>query len=319
MDIAARSPMDSLQPRRLKRKGPLRFTRRRASPGLGELFADRPQGGRLRAVRRLALVLLWSLVALPVQAVLLALPGRAKARFARVYHQVLCRLIGLQVQVVGEVCRDRPVLYVANHSSWLDILALGGVLEGCFVAKAEVDDYPLVNIIARLGRTVFVSRSRGTTGREADAMKTLMQGGDSLILFPEGTSNDGTRVLPFRSAFLGVAKEARQVQPISVVYDRIGGMPALRRDRPSFAWYGDMELGSHSWQLLRRKGARVTVLLHQPFAPHAMPDRKVMTRECARVVSAGAAELRQNRPVQPLSAVHRPAHHRATALSSQHA
>jgi 1-acyl-sn-glycerol-3-phosphate acyltransferase len=258
-------------------------------------------------------------VALPVQAVLLALPGRAKARFARVYHQVLCRLIGLQVQVVGEVCRDRPVLYVANHSSWLDILALGGVLEGCFVAKAEVDDYPLVNIIARLGRTVFVSRSRGTTGREADAMKTLMQGGDSLILFPEGTSNDGTRVLPFRSAFLGVAKEARQVQPISVVYDRIGGMPALRRDRPSFAWYGDMELGSHSWQLLRRKGARVTVLLHQPFAPHAMPDRKVMTRECARVVSAGAAELRQNRPVQPLSAVHRPAHHRATALSSQHA
>ncbi len=295
--------MDSLQPRRLKRKGPLRFTRRRPGPKLGELFADRPQGGQLRAVRRLALVLLWSLLALPVQAVLLALPGRAKARFARVYHRVLCRLIGLKVQVVGELCQDRPVLYVANHSSWLDILALGGVLEARFVAKSEVDDYPLVNIIARLGRTVFVSRSRGTTGREADAMKAVMQGGDSLILFPEGTSNDGTRVLPFRSAFLGVAREARQVQPISVVYDRIGGMPALRRDRPSFAWYGDMELGSHSWQLLRRKGARVTVLLHLPFAPEAMPDRKVMTRECARVVSAGAAELRQNRPVQPLSAL----------------
>jgi 1-acyl-sn-glycerol-3-phosphate acyltransferase len=317
--------MDNLRPRRLKRKGPLRFTRHRPGPGLGELFADRPQGGRLRAVRRLALVVLWSLVALPFQAVLLAFPGGAKASFARVYHRVLCRLIGLKVQVVGEVCRDRPVLYVANHSSWLDILALGGVLEGRFVAKAEVDAYPLINIIARLGRTVFVSRSRGTTGREADAMKAVMQGGDSLILFPEGTSNDGTRVLPFRSAFLGVAKEARQVQPISVVYDRIGGMPALRRDRPSFAWYGDMELGSHSWQLLRRKGARVTVLLHQPFAPHAMVDRKEMTRECARVVSAGAAELRQNRPVQPLSALHpmpnalRQGMHQGTTLSSQHA
>ena len=294
--------MDSLQPRRLKRKGPLSFGRHQA-PTDAELFADRPRGwlagGRLRAVRRLALVALWSLVAMPIQAVLLLLPGRAKARFARLYHAGLCRLIGLRVQVVGQVCQDRPVLYVANHSSWLDILALGSVVHACFVAKAEVDSYPFVNIIARLGRTVFVSRTRGTTGREADAMKGVMQAGDSLILFPEGTSNDGTRVLPFRSAFLGVAKEARQVQPISVVYDRLGGLPALRRDRAVFAWFGDMDLGSHSWQLLRREGTRVTVLLHQPFPPEAMPDRKAMARECGHVVGAGAAELRQNRPSSP--------------------
>ncbi len=311
MDIAATSLMDSLQPRRLKRKGPLRFSARRQAAAPREFFADRPQGGQLRAVRRLVLVALWTVVALPLQAVLLAFPGRAKARFARIYHRTLCRLIGLRVQVVGEVCQDRPVLYVANHSSWLDILALGGVLEACFVAKTEVDSYPLVNIIARLGRTVFVSRNRGTTGREADAMKTLMQRGDSLILFPEGTSNDGTRVLPFRSAFLGVAKEARQVQPISVVYDRLGGLPALRRDRAVFAWFGDMELGSHSWQLLRREGARVTVLLHQPFPPEALPDRKVLTRECSHVVSAGAADLRQNRQAEPRAV--------ATPLSSHHA
>ena len=313
---AAATPMDSPHPRRLKRGKALSFTRGQGPGALEKVFAERPAGGRLRAVRRLVLVALWTLLCLPVQAVLLLLPGRGKARFARLYHRTLCRLIGLQVQVVGEVCQDRPVLYVANHASWLDILVLGGVLEACFVAKAEVDGYPLVNIIARLGRTIFVSRSRGTTGREADQMKALMQGGDSMILFPEGTSNDGTRVLPFRSAFMGVAQQARQVQPISVVYDRLGGLPARRRDRAVFAWYGDMELGSHSWQLLRREGARVTVLLHQPFAPAAMPDRKAMARTCSHMVSAGAAALRQNRRAEPLVAG---AGGHVAALSSHHA
>ena len=295
--------MDSLRPRRLRRRKPLRFTQGVPDGAFNEVLGDRPLGGRFRAIRRLALVALWTLLCIPVQAALLLLPGRAKIRFARLYHRTLCHLIGLKVHQVGEVCRDRPVLYVANHASWLDVLVLGGVLEACFVAKAEVDDYPLVNIIAWLGRTIFVSRNRHTTGREADAMKTAMRAGDSLILFPEGTSNDGTRVLPFRSAFLGVAREARQVQPVSIVYDRIGGLPVLRRDRPLFAWYGDMDLGSHAWMMLRRGGARVTVLLHDPFVPDAVGDRKVMARECGRMVSAGAADLRQNRPVSPLAAV----------------
>jgi 1-acyl-sn-glycerol-3-phosphate acyltransferase len=252
-------------------------------------------------VRRLVAVVAWTLLCIPVQAALLLVPGRGKAAFPRFYWGVLCRLLGLQVQVVGEVAQDRPVLYVANHSSWLDIPVLGGVLAGRFVAKSEVDAYPLVNIVARLGRTVFVSRSRGATGREADTMRGVFSSHDNLVLFPEGTSNDGTRVLPFRSAFLAVAGEARQVQPVSVVYDRLGGLPARRRDRPFFAWYGDMDLGSHFWQLARRGGARVTVLLHEPFAPAELADRKAMARECERVVAMGAADLRQNRVAQPLA------------------
>jgi 1-acyl-sn-glycerol-3-phosphate acyltransferase len=311
-NLAAKLPLPT--PRRLRRRKPLRFPSG-AGGAFGDVMQDRPLGSKLRAVRRLAGVLAWVVLALPVQALLLLLPGPAKRRFPRIFFGGLCWLIGLKVQVVGETSQARPVLYVANHSSWLDILVLGSALEARFIAKSEVDSYPLVNIVARLGRTLFVSRSRGSTGREADAMKQAMADKDSLILFPEGTSNDGTRVLPFRSAFLGVAKEARQVQPISVVYDRLGGLPALRRDRAVFAWFGDMELGSHSWQLLRREGARVTVLLHQPFAPEAMPDRKVMTRECSRVVSAGAADLRQNRGARPLAAG---AQH-ATTLSSHHA
>lgn len=280
---------------------------RQALPGVafGDIFGERPLGGRIRAVRRIASALLWTLVAIPIQAVLHQLPGRAKVRFGRFYHATLCRLIGLKVQVVGAPATGdqagRPVLFLSNHSSWLDILVLGGVLEACFVSKGEVANWPLINIVAKLGRTVFVSRSRGATGREADAMRAHLAAGESLILFPEGTSNDGTRTLPFRSSLLGAADVARRVQPVSLVYDRLGGLPACRRDRPLFAWYGDMDLGSHFWRLARRSGARATVLLHEPFCPTVLPNRKALAAEAGRIVSEGAATLRQNRAAVPLA------------------
>ena len=85
-------------------------------------------------------------------------------------------------------------------------------------------------------------------------MRARLAAGDNLILFPEGTSSDGSRVLPFRSAFFSVVETATApgaplIQPVSVVYDRLGGLPMGRASRPVFAWYGDMELGSHFWRL----------------------------------------------------------------------
>ena len=103
--------------------------------------------------------------------------------------------------------------------------------------------------------------------------------------------------MPFRCSLLGAADVARQVQPVSVVYDRLGGLPACRRDRPLFAWYGDMDIGSHFWRLARRSGARATVLLHEPFCPTALPNRKALAAEAGRIVAEGAAALRQNWPV----------------------
>ena len=311
MEAVARAPIDALQPRQVKRRKPLRF--RAALPGttFGDIFRERPLGGRIRAVRRIILVILWTLVAIPIQAALLVLPGAGHVGFGRFYHAMLCRLIGLRVHVVGRPATHdaagraigtppgAPVLFLSNHSSWLDILVLGGVLEACFVGKAEIASWPLVSTVARLGRTVFVSRARGATGRETDAMRARLLAGDSLILFPEGTSNDGARVLPFRSALLATADAAAQVQPVSLVYDRLGGLPACRRDRPLFAWYGDMDLATHFWRLARHSGARATVVLHQPFSPTLLPDRKALAVEAGRIVSAGAAQLRQNRPATP--------------------
>ncbi|MFC3124879.1 lysophospholipid acyltransferase family protein [Pseudoroseomonas globiformis] len=272
-----------------------------AVPAGGWLPVTEGLAGPLRAAWRLLLMAFWTLLCIPVQTVLLLLPGQSKRHFPQFYHRVMCGLIGLKIQVIGQASRSRPVLFLCNHASWLDIMVLGSVLEGAFVSKAEVGEWPLIRTVARLGRTVFVSRSRGRTGQEAIAMRDRLRQGENLILFPEGTSNDGTRVLPFRSSFLGVADAAVSVQPVSVAYDRLGALPAGRRDRPVFAWYGDMEMGRHFWQLACRPGGRVTVLLHEAVPPNAFRDRKALTRAVERTVANGAATLRQNRPARPLS------------------
>lgn len=271
---------------------------------------------RVRVVRRLLAAVAWTLPCMAVQAVLLMLSGDAKARFPRFYWSTLTWLLGIEVRVIGQpvIAGIRPVLFVSNHSSWVDIPVLGGVITACFVSKEEVARWPLFGWVARLGRTVFVSRSRATTGRERDDMRARMAAGDSLILFPEGTSSDGSRVLPFRTAFFSIAErrpgdrpeDLPLIQPVSVVYDRLGGLPTGRASRPIFAWYGDMDMATHFWRLCQYTGLRATVLLHAPMDPAAFAGRKQLSQAVWRVVADGASTLRQNRPATPIAGAARP-------------
>ncbi|GAC1348294.1 MAG: lysophospholipid acyltransferase family protein [Acetobacteraceae bacterium] len=262
---------------------------------------------RARAIYRATATLAWTVPASIIQAALILLPGRGKVVFARFYWATVCRLMGLQVRVIGTEARrldGRPVVFASNHSSWLDILALGGTLHACFIAKEEVSRWPLIRTVARLGRTVFVSRRATNTGRERDSIRARLVAGDNLILFPEGTSSDGSRVLPFRSAFFSVVEERGPgqqpvIQPVSIVYDRLAGLPMGRASRPICAWYGDMDLGSHFWRLARYRGLRATVLLHGPIDPAAFASRKALSQAVWQTVADGAATLRQNRPVVP--------------------
>ena len=266
---------------------------------------------RARAVRRAVAIVAWTLPAMLIQALCLILPGHAKIGFARLYWAIFTRLMGIKVRVIGTAVRrpgSRPVVYVSNHSSWVDVPVVGGVLQGCFVAKGDVATWPVISMIARLGRTVFVSRSRASTGKEREAMRLVLKAGDNLILFPEGTSSDGSRVLPFRTSFFALAEAGGgedpmalpMIQPVSVVYDRLGGLPAGRASRPVFAWYGDMDIASHFWRLSQHTGLRATVLLHAPLDPARFADRKALSQAVWQIVADGASTLRQNRPASPL-------------------
>ncbi|KON64986.1 acyltransferase [Komagataeibacter europaeus] len=290
-----------------------------------------------RGVGRLAAITVWVPLSVGFEAVLLLVPGTAKIRWTRMVWGGLCLLLSLRIRVVGRRAGgvggrrarqegERPVIYVSNHSSWLDVPVLGTVLPSNFVAKGDIEGWPIMGLVSRIGRTIFVSRQRSTTGRERDEMlHRLMVEGDNLILFPEGTSSDGSRVLPFLSAFFAIAKPPRLppgkgpvepeseaeaiaarpgmtplIQPVSVVYDQLEGVPVNRARRPVFAWYGDMELGPHVWQLVKWRSMRATVLLHAPLDPNDFPSRKALAQATWRAVAAGAAELRQNQP-QPES------------------
>ncbi len=261
---------------------------------------------RLRPVSRLLVVLPWTLVCAVAQTAALLL-GRHGSTVPRLYWRGMCAIIGLRRRVIGTALRrtpdGRPIVYVSNHSSWLDILVLGAHLDAAFVAKEEVSTWPVIRTIARLGRTTYVRRQRNSTARERDEMRARLAAGDSLILFPEGTTSDGARVLPFRSAFLSIAElpatsdgKPPIVQPVSIVYDRLGGLPVGRATRPIFAWHGDMEIASHYWQLAQYGGKRATILLHPPIDPRDFPDRKSLTQAVWRICAQGASLLRQNRP-----------------------
>jgi 1-acyl-sn-glycerol-3-phosphate acyltransferase len=265
---------------------------------------------RVRAARRGITILALTLPSMAVQAICLALPGRAKVAFPRFFWGRFAATLGLDVRVVGELASNasgRPVIFISNHSSWVDVPVVGGVLPGSFVSKGDVADWPVIRTIARLGRTVFVSRQRGSIARERDEMQAVLARGDNLILFPEGTSSDGSRVLPFRSSFFALAEGTGApprrplIQPVSVVYDRLNGLPAGRSSRPVFAWYGDMDIASHFWRMTQHLDMRVTVLLHAPLDPAAFPDRKSLSQAVWRTVADGASMLRQNRPARPLT------------------
>jgi 1-acyl-sn-glycerol-3-phosphate acyltransferase len=257
----------------------------------------------LQVARLAGAVLLWTLPCMAVQAICLLLPGPAKVVHARFYWAIVSRLLGVRVRVIGSPAYQKsgcPVVFVSNHSSWLDIPVLGGCLNACFVSKDEVGAWPFVGTVARLGRTVFISRRRRATGRERDAMRQRLGLGDSLVLFPEGTTSDGSRVMPFRSSFFAIAEgdDPPQIQPVSVVYDRLDGLPAGRASRPVFAWYGDMDLATHFWRFAQHHGLRATVLLHAPIDPARFASRKALSHAAWQAVADGAARLRQNRPIE---------------------
>jgi 1-acyl-sn-glycerol-3-phosphate acyltransferase len=259
-----------------------------------------------RAARIALLALLWTLLAAIPQTVLILLPGRGKKILARLYWRGMCAALDLRVRMVGQApgiaALGRPIVYVSNHSSWLDILVLGGRLEACFISKTDVARWPGINVVAWLGRTAFVDRQRGSTRRERDSLRERLAGGDNLILFPEGTTSDGSRVLSFRSAFFSIAEQPVTdagalplIQPVSVVYDRMASLPTGRAGRSIFAWYGDMGFAPHFWRLAQQSGLRATVLLHPPLEPAAFASRKELARAVWEIVANGAATLRQNR------------------------
>lgn len=272
-------------------------------------------GSPLRAAARMIVYLAVTVTLAPVQLFGLVAYRPLAVRLPRFYHALCCRLLGFQVVRRGRISRTRPTLFVGNHSSYLDIMVYGGLIAGSFVAKTEVAGWPLFGWLAKMQRTVFVDRRRGSTRAQRDEIVRRLEAGDNLILFPEGTSNDGNRVLPFRSALFSVAERGTvrlrgpeggerplTVQPVSIAYTRLNGFPIGHALRPYFAWYGEMGLASHLWRALGLGRVTVVVEFHRPVTIDEFGSRKALAEHCHQVVADGvAAALSGYTPPRALS------------------
>lgn len=269
-------------------------------------------GSRLLAIWRLCAYALINLVFISTQVILRRVNGEKLGAFSLFYHRLCCRALGIYISTKGLKSAHRPTLYVANHTSYLDIISFASLMPISFVSKAEVGKWPIFGLLARLQRTVFIDRQRKNTEVHRDSMAGRLQEGDSLMLFAEGTTNDGNRLFPFRSSLLSAAETKLTpnanvtdpyvtVQPVSIAYTHLNGLPLGYSWRHLIAWYGDVGFGEHIWQLLRLGKIHIVIEFHQPVNIHQFKSRKEMTDYCFQQVQKGFHEAITGRPSSNLA------------------
>lgn len=244
---------------------------------------------RIRPWVVLAMFVMLTLPLMPLQQLFLWFSPRMARAFPMHYHRLLCRLLGVKVEVFGRVPQHGPLLIVSNHVSWLDIVVLSAIAPVSFVAKKEVAGWPLFGSLARLQRTVFVDRDRRhATGTSRDEMRERLAAGDIIVLFAEGTSGDGRTVLPFKTSFFGAAEmPGVLVQPVTLAYRGHRNLPMTRRLLPSYAWYGDMELAPHLVGAVSAGPIEVAAVCHPPLSLTGEVNRKALARHAEDQVRRG--------------------------------
>ena len=246
---------------------------------------------------RLLLFATVTLLLLPPFFVARALGGRRDRAIAALWCGAGLALCGLRAVQKGEPMRSGGAL-LANHASWIDILVIGWLAPVHFVAKAEVSGWPLFGWIGRISNTVFIERRRTEAKAQERQLAERAREGDLLCIFPEGTSSDGLRVLPFKSSLFSMffAHEADgaapvTAQPVTVDYRPNAGLP-----RSFYGWWGRMALFSHVWDVVcLSRGGEVVVTFHPPLDRELYSDRKSLAAAAQRDVAAGLPDSAPDR------------------------
>ncbi len=212
------------------------------------------------------------------------------------WSRMSCRLAGLGVRSFGAPHEGGNTLVVANHVSYLDIPVFSALIEGTYIAKSEVAGWPLFGWIATLTGSILVKRDGREVGAQRQEMQSRLLSGESLILFPEGTSTDGSGVAPFKSSLFGIVQGLPPgtelvIQPVSVAYPRsIDGTRLEGPLRALYCWFGDATLMPHLFRVFGLKGAEVEVRFHDPIPVGPSPNRKDLARRAWTAVAAGVSE-----------------------------
>lgn len=256
---------------------------------------------------RLSLFLIWVVAGIPFQMLWLCFDkGRSAYTIPLYWHRVLWKILNIRCIVQGVPETKRQTIFIANHLSYLDITIMAGTLPASFVAKSEVARWPVFGTLARLQRTIFVSRNASRTHmrKEGDALEARLYDGTSLIVFAEGTSSDGRAVLPFKAGLLApILSHERAaemlIQPVSIVIEQVDGRSPDQDEgaRDLYAWHGDMTMLPHLWGFTGGKGAVIRLIFHPARPAKDFTDRKALAAHCHSAVSWGVREKSESRPL----------------------
>jgi lyso-ornithine lipid O-acyltransferase len=198
---------------------------------------------------------------------ILGLPNRWKiiSRLNRNFTLLLRLILNIKVTVAGDEGQMERGGYViiANHVSYVDGIVLGSIFPILFVSKREVKRWPIVGQWNILCGTIFINRQRKEeVGSLVDEMTRKLKQETNILLFPEGTSTNGEKLLPFQTVPLAAPLRSRSIiVPATIAYKNIDDAPVTAANRDLIYWYGDMDFVSHFWKVLALRNVEVLVTI----------------------------------------------------------
>ena len=248
------------------------------------------------ALLRIIILLVW-IVTMPVVFMLSKVLGiKSHTKLPHVFHRGTCRILGIRVTASGEMSTLRPTFYASNHVSYIDIFVLG-FIPAYFIAKSEVAGWPVFGQLARFQNTLFFERKAGKAKVQLEVLKTHLRQGNSLTLFAEGTSTNGTHVEAFKSTLFEAANLEQgcprvAIQPVTVCYTHYNGKKIIDQSlRDYYAWYAKMPFLTHFLNLFPMKKVDAKVHFHPVCYLDQFDTRKLCAEHCQKLVSAKLTEL----------------------------
>ncbi len=246
----------------------------------------------IRAFIRTILFILLSITAYILLALgdAFGITREGKGRLISGLFTLCIRLISLKIAVKGTLAKG-PLLLVANHCSYLDVLIIASRGDIYFTPKSDVKSWPLIGPLVSRFNVVYVDRKPGRTKETQASLFTLLEEGGRVCVFPEATTNDGRRMLPFKSSLFSLAEnwpgdKALPVQPVTVVYRSVNGEPMHNANWPKVAWYGDIDILRHLLGVFSLRSMQAELVLHEPLKLETGESRKQL---CERAEAAVAS------------------------------
>jgi 1-acyl-sn-glycerol-3-phosphate acyltransferase len=254
--------------------------------------------GTLKATLKLFLLALWMLLCF----VFLALFYRLRKyglrdRVMRTATSGMLRILGVNVTITGAPSGIRPLLMVSNHVSYLDVVILNASVNIHFTPKIEISGWPVLGAIARMSGSVFIDRRPEKVTQGRNGILEDLARGSVVCVFPEATTGDGLHMIPFKSGFFSLADadaggRGVTVQPVAVTYSSIRRLPIDTIQWPHIAWYGDMELLPHLWNLLKLAPLEAELVFLEPVKLAQHGNRKALAAHCQKVIDESIQSIR---------------------------